>query len=261
MIALFTDFGIQDAYVAQMKGVILSINPQAHLIDLTHDITPFHIHEAAYLLEQSTRYLPAGTVIVAVVDPGVGTSRRPVVVLTEVEKYYVGPDNGLFSGVIQHERLKQASVLREAAYFRCAEVSATFHGRDIFAPVAAHLTLGIALERFGPRITDLVIRPFAQPQMHHGTVCGTVLHIDRFGNVVTNIAQGLLPTLYPGQLVHVSLAEQHHAIPFYPTYGAAPRNTLICLINSDARLEFAIPQGAAAHNLPVQVGDQIMVAL
>jgi hypothetical protein len=261
MIALFTDFGYRDAYVAQMKGVILSINPQAQLLDLTHQVTPFHIQEAAYLLEQATRYLPAGTATVAVVDPGVGTSRRPILVLTEAAKYYVGPDNGLFSWVIEREGLVQCIVLQAAAYFRCPEASSTFHGRDIFAPVAAYLTLGIAPEHFGPSTTDLVRLPCPQAEIQNGTVRGMILHVDHFGNVVTNIEARLLPGLRAGQPVRLWLAEEQRTIPFYPTYGAAPPGTLMCLINSDARLELALPQGAAVHHLSVHVGDAVVVAL
>src|SRR5262245_8426643 len=155
IIALFTDFGTRDAYMAQLKGAILSLQPTVQLIDLTHEVDAFDIRAAAYLLDASARYFPPGTIFVAVVDPGVGTARRPLLLTTQADKYYVGPDNGLFTRVVQREGLKAAYVLTQSAYFR-RQVSATFHGRDIFGPVAAHLARGVEPAQFGPCIEDLV---------------------------------------------------------------------------------------------------------
>lgn len=259
MIALFTDFGTRDAYVAQMKGVILSINPQVRLIDLTHDVAPFHIRQAAYLLEQSARYFPAGTIFVAVVDPGVGTMRRPVLIRTRVGKYYVGPDNGLFTHVAERQTLAEAYVLDNTAFFRCPEVSATFHGRDIFAPVAAHLSLGVQPGCFGMGLSDVVLLPETTPRMVGETIQGEIVHVDGFGNVVTNIDSGWLLDIHPGQQVKVTLAGEVLTVPFCKTYSEMPSDTLIGLINSDARFELAVSQGKASNRLPVRAGDPLVL--
>src|SRR4030095_15218849 len=138
MIALFTDFGTRDAYVAQLKGAIVSINPHAVVLDLNHEVGQFDIRQAAYLLERSAAYFPAATIFVAVIDPGVGSLRRPLLLHTGTNKLYVGPDNGLFTRVLAREGLRAAYMLQETAYYRLPDVSVTFHGRDIFGPVAAH---------------------------------------------------------------------------------------------------------------------------
>lgn len=259
MIALFTDFGRRDAYVAQTKGAIISINPQARLLDLTHDIEPFDIREAAYLLEQATRYFPARTICMAVVDPGVGSARRPIVLRTRAEKFYVGPDNGLFTRVIESEGLAAAYLLQEAAFFRCPAVSATFHGRDIFGPVAAHLARGIAPWRFGPPVNDLILLPQPSARLVGRTIRGEVVHVDGFGNIVTNVNATYLTDFFAGQQIQVTFADATRLLPFCQTYAAAPPGTLIGLINSDATFEVAICQGRAVDHVAVQVGDPIIL--
>ena len=220
-IALFTDFGHKDAYVAQLKGAILSINPNASLIDLSHEIAPFNIRQAAYLLEQSTRFLPAATIVVAVIDPGVGSERNPIVLQTEAGKFYIGPDNGLFTCVVQSEKLATARVLRDPSFFLNRHVSMTFHGRDIFAPVAAHVSLGVSLQAFGPSLTDLVLLPLPQPKVESGAVYGEVIHIDHYGNITTNITVHYLDNLHIGEQVEITLASSSYHIPFCSTYSDA----------------------------------------
>ena len=259
MIALFTDFGSRDAYVAQMKGAILCINPQAQLIDLNHEIGQFDIRAAAYVLEASVRYFPAETIFVAVVDPGVGSSRRPLLVRTQAEKWYIGPDNGLFTRVLQREGLQAAYALTQAAYFRHPQVSATFHGRDIFAPVAAHLSLGVAAAHFGPPLTALVMLPLTSPCAVGQTVSGEVVHIDHFGNVITNITADLLEALQQGQLVSLSLQGQTYTIPLVRTYAEGAPGQLIGLLNSDDAFELAVSQGQASACLTAQVGDRLVL--
>jgi S-adenosylmethionine hydrolase len=257
MITLFTDFGSRDAYVAQMKGVILGINAQVPLVDLTHEVTPFDIRQAAYLLEQATRYFPAGTITVAVIDPGVGTARRPMLLETPAGKWYVGPDNGLFTRIIGREGLAAAYELRDASYFRVPAASATFHGRDIFAPVAAHLSRGVPPERFGPPISDPVLLPHTRPHEADRLVCGEVIHIDHFGNVITNIGRADLGGITPGRDLDLTLGETTRRVPFCSTYGERPAGALITLINSDAAFEIAMPQGRASAALAARVGDRL----
>jgi S-adenosylmethionine hydrolase len=260
LIALFTDFGTRDAYVAQLKGAILSVHPTAQLVDLTHEVRAFDVRAAAYLLDASARYFPARTIFVAVVDPGVGTARRPVLLVTRAEKYYVGPDNGLFTRVMEREGFQDAYVLTQAAYF-LPQVSTTFHGRDLFGPVAAHLARGIEPAQFGPHVTDLVQLPYARPQRMGETVVGEVAYLDHYGNIATNIPSEMLTDLIPGQWLTLTLAERPHVLPFVETYGTGVQEQLICLINSNNAYEIALPHGNAAARLAVQVGDRIVLKL
>jgi hypothetical protein len=259
MIALFTDFGTQDGYVAQVKGVILSMNPHATLIDLSHDVGQFDVPQAAYLLEKATRYFPAGTIVVAVVDPGVGSARHPLLVCTQASKCYVGPDNGLFTWVLEREGLREAYLLEQEAYFRTSRVSATFHGRDIFAPVAAHLSLGIAPACFGQRLTEVVTLPRIQARLEGQTIEGIVLHIDHFGNILTNIPAALLDGVRPGQDITMALSGITRTVPFWRTYADGEPHTLMCLINSNEEFEVACAQGRAIEQVRTRVGERVVI--
>ena len=258
IIALFTDFGTRDAYVAQLKGVILSLHPTVQLIDLTHAVEAFDVRAAAYLLDAAARYFPAGTIFVAVVDPGVGTARRPLLLATQADKFYVGPDNGLCTRVIEREGLKEAYVLTQSAYF-LRQVSATFHGRDIFGPVAAHLARGVEPAQFGPRIEEVVRLPYTRPQRVGETITGEVLHLDHFGNIATNIPAAMCTDFAPGQRVACTCADYTQVISFVETYGAGPQDALVCLINSNGEFEIALPHGAASAQLGVKVGERVIV--
>jgi S-adenosylmethionine hydrolase len=258
VIALFTDFGTRDAYVAQLKGAILSIHPTAQLVDLTHEVSAFDVHAAAYLLDASARYFPARTIFVAVVDPGVGTTRCPVLLVTQAEKFYVGPDNGLFTRVIEREGLQTAYMLTQTAYF-LPQVSSTFHGRDLFGPVAAHLARGVEPDHFGPHLVELVRLQYAQPQRMEETVSGEIIHVDHYGNIATNIPSEMLTHLVPGQWLTLTLAERTQVLPFVETYGAGSQEQLVCLINSNDVCEIALPRGNAAACLAAQVGDRVVL--
>jgi S-adenosylmethionine hydrolase len=258
IIALCTDFGTRDAYVAQLKGAILSIHPTAQLVDLTHEVGAFDVRAAAYLLDAAARYFPTRTIFVAVVDPGVGTARRPLLLATQAEKFYVGPDNGLFTRVMERERLKAAYVLTQSAYFR-QPVSATFHGRDIFGPVAAHLAQGVDPAHFGPRIEEVVRLPYVPPQRLGETVSGEVIHLDHYGNIATNIPSEMLTDLVPGQWLTLTLADHTQGLLWVETYGAGPQDQLVCLINSNGEFEIALPGGNAAARLGVRTGERMVL--
>jgi S-adenosyl-L-methionine hydrolase (adenosine-forming) len=258
VIALFTDFGTRDAYVAQLKGAILSLHPTAQLVDLSHEVGAFDVRAAAYLLDASARYFPTRTIFVAVVDPGVGTARRPVLLATQAEKFYVGPDNGLFTRVLEREGFKAAYVLTQSAYF-LPQVSATFHGRDLFGPVAAHLARGVEPAQFGPCLADLVRLPYTRPQRHGETVIGEVIHLDHYGNIATNIPSAMLSELVPGQWLALTLADHTQSMPFVETYGAGPQDQCVCLINSNGEFEMALPRGNAAVHLEVRVGARVVL--
>lgn len=256
VIALFTDFGTRDAYVAQLKGVILSIHPTASLLDLTHDVPVFDVRAASYLLEASGRYFPAGTIFVAVVDPGVGTARHPLLLVTHADKYYLGPDNGLFTRVIACEGMRAAYVLTHTRYMR-APVSATFHGRDIFGPVAAHLARGIAPEHVGTRIHEVIRLPATEPTRVGETLLGEVIYLDHYGNIATNIPAAMLTALQPGSWLQLTLLGRTHVLSLVTTYGAGPPDQLLGLINSNGDFEVALAGGSAAARLAVRLGERV----
>ena len=256
LITLFTDFGVQDAYVAQMKGVILSINAALMVIDLNHEVAAFNVRQAAYLLEASSRYLPAGSIVVAVVDPGVGTARRPVLWATQSDRWFVGPDNGVFTHVLTAHGLREAYELTESAYFR-PRISSTFHGRDVFAPVAAHLASGVPAADFGPPVEDLITFPGSCPRAAGQAATGEIVHVDRFGNVVTNVTPDLLSGLKLGRDISFTIGERRWTVPFCATYGNQPPGKLVALVSSNDTLEIALTQGDASAQVKAPVGTRV----
>ncbi|MFC2172227.1 S-adenosyl-l-methionine hydroxide adenosyltransferase family protein, partial [Acidobacteriota bacterium] len=186
IITLTTDYGLKDSYVAQMKGVICSINPDAHVIDISHEVAGHDLLEAAFLIGSAFQYFPKRTIHVVIVDPGVGTKRKPLLVSTE-GYYLIGPDNGVFSFVYLADRVTQVFELTATHYFR-TEISQTFHGRDIFAPCAAWLSKGQNAVDFGEPLQNYTKLSIPKPSLAGKAVKGLVLHIDRFGNLITNIA-------------------------------------------------------------------------
>jgi S-adenosylmethionine hydrolase len=255
---LTTDFGQADAYVGTMKGVILGICPETALVDLAHDIHPQAVQQAAYVLSTAAPYFPPGTVHLVVVDPGVGSERRPIVVQTE--RYtYVAPDNGVLGLALRQDRPGLAVHLTELPY-RLSQVSATFHGRDIFAPAAAHLARGIDPREMGAQIplSDLVTLPTLQPQQNSaGIWSGQILHIDRFGNLITN----LLP---PSDLQLATsnscvIAAGRHIAGLSRTFSDVAPGELVAYVGSSGYLEIAEREGNAAKRLGMEVGDQIQV--
>lgn len=261
VIGLFTDYGWEDPYVAQLKGVIIAINPNARLLDLTHNVAPFNIAEGAYLLQQSAEEFPSGTIFVAVVDPQVGTDRDPILVQTGKGKFYVGPDNGLFTQVIDREGFAKAWKLDKPQYFRPGSTSYTFHGRDIFGPVAAHLADGTDPDRFGTPIKTLIMLPVKEPSFAGGTLAVQVLHIDRYGNVILNLSRDgeMAAKLKEGNLVKISIGKESYSGPLVKTYGDLEKGRLMLLYGGNGLLEIAMNQGSAAKELKVQPGAVILL--
>jgi len=261
VIALFTDFGWEDPYVAQMKGVILTVDPTARLLDLTHTVSPYNIAEGAYLLDQSAEEFPAGTIFIAVVDPGVGTERDPVLLETSKGKFFVGPDNGLFTHVVDNEGFSRAWKLDKPEYFRGGAVSATFHGRDIFAAVAAHLASGVDPDRVGTPIKTLVMLPVKDPTFTGGSISVEVLHLDRYGNVILNLRNDgeIAAKLKEGNLVKISIGKDSYSGPLVKTYGDMEKGRLILLYGGNGFLEIAMNQGSAAKELKVEAGTVIFL--
>lgn len=273
-IALTTDFGWSDAFVGVMKGVILTINPQAVIIDLTHDIPPQQVAAGAFVLGVNHSYFPPDAIHVAVVDPGVGTERRAVLLVTPTAKF-VAPDNGLLSYILKEyleappEQPGTVALPPELAAYELANpnyrrqpVSRTFHGRDVFAPAAAYLSLGRPPQTFGPPLTELVWQPPPMPERRDGGLAGEVIYIDRFGNLITNIRAEELPRgtlqITVGGWVIAGLSSTFHD-PAAARAEAAGLPQLIALIGSNGYLEIAVPDGNAARVLGLGVGAAVGV--
>jgi S-adenosylmethionine hydrolase len=258
-IALFTDFGWDDPYVAQVKGVILTLNPNARLLDLMHSVSPFSVTEGAYLLDQCAEEFPPGTIFVAVVDPGVGTDRDPILVETAKGKYFVGPDNGIFSQVIAHETMTRAWKLDKPQFFRSGEISRTFHGRDIFGPIAAHLSAGTDPDRLGTPIKTLTLLPDKEAVLSGNQIYAEVLHIDRYGNVILNLPGGtdLAARLKEGNLVRISIGRESFSAPLVKTYAEVEKGRLLLLYGSGGLLEISMNEGSAAQRMKVQPGASV----
>jgi len=254
LITLTTDFGLSAPYVAVMKGVIYALCPSAEVVDLTHTIRPQNIQQAAYFLATAVPYFPAGTIHVCVVDPGVGTARAAL--YTQVDgQHLVGPDNGLFT-LLWRQAQKQPPVVRRLTNDRFwrPTISATFHGRDIFAPVAAHLALGVSPADLGPPHTQPVHLAYTPPVCTDQYCHGEIQSIDDFGNLITNIPAAQVPQL--PSLVTIGTRSPLH-LPWVRTYGDAPPGTLVSLFSSDGFFEIAQVQGNAARHLQVDVGETV----
>ncbi|MFA5110083.1 MAG: SAM-dependent chlorinase/fluorinase [Desulfobaccales bacterium] len=251
LITLLTDFGTRDAYAASLKGVILSLNPAARLVDLTHEVPPQDIRAGAFILAAAAAYFPPGAIHLAVVDPGVGSGRRALAARCRGQ-YWVGPDNGLFHPVFAKAPDLAIVSLENPAYFR-PQVSATFHGRDIFAPVAAHLSLEVDLDRFGPRLTDPVSLGWPEPDFNPEAVRGEIIYVDGFGNLVSNIPAADLAVWLEGRSVSLrlgSLSLQGLA----RTYADAAPGKFLALAGSHGLVEIACALDHAARRLKAGVG-------
>ncbi len=272
IITLTTDFGTADGYVASMKGVILSINPEAVIIDISHSIEPQNIFQAAFILSTVYPYFPEGTIHLAVVDPGVGSRRKAIILKTETA-LFVAPDNGILSYIIEESGKAHGKPARQIPAtaelrklppgleavevanpeYRQHPVSSTFHGRDIFAPAAAHLSLGVPLHKFGDAINQVHLFPIPLPHKNaSGDIVGRVLHIDHFGNLITNIRSGDLPV---GNAV---VAIGKHRIRGLSGFYAHTRG-LSAIIGSSGYLEVSLKNGSAAEFLKANVGYEVRI--
>ena len=256
MITLTTDFGLEDPYVGAMKGVILSINPRVRLIDIAHQLPAHHTVRAAFLLREVCPRFPPGTIHVAVIDPGVGGQRRPVLLKIE-ERFYVGPDNGVFGLLLEDFTLQGACRLDNREFF-LPSVSQTFHGRDVFAPVAAHLATGIPPASFGPTITDPVRQPFPSPHEEAAELRGQVVWVDRFGNCITNLADEVVSRWARGAS-YVIQAASKRMTQICTSYESIPKGEALALFNSLGFLEIACNQAPANRTLGLAEGDPVVL--
>jgi len=256
LITLLTDFGLADWFVGTMKGVILGISPRARIVDITHDIPAGDIRAAAFALAASCRFFQAGTVHVVVVDPGVGSARKAIAVQTA--KYtFVGPDNGVLSWALRAEKIKAVRLLENEEYL-LRSVSYTFHGRDIFAPVAAHLARGMPLRKFGPVAKDFVRLPWPAPNRSGRRIQGEVIYIDRFGNAITNIEKKVVLRTQ-ARSCKVQVGARHLTCPVKMFYQAAPAKTPVAVPGSCGLLEIAVNEGSAQQQLGLRVGMRVVL--
>lgn len=259
VITLVTDFGGSDPFVGMMKGVILGINPDAVVVDLCHATRPYDPSEAAFALLTAYRYFPKGTIHVAVVDPGVGSPRRPILVACDGH-LFVGPDNGLLAPLAEKAGPFNVRAITATRYF-LQPVSATFHGRDIFAPVAGHLSLGAEPAEFGEPIDDYIRLALPRPAPFGAcAIRGEVLYVDRFGNLVTNIARADLEPLAAGDPISALLVQvADRQVPIVAYYGQVQPGSPGALIGSADYLEIFVNQGDASRLLRLGRGSEVVV--
>jgi len=257
IVVLLTDFGSKDHYVGVMKGVICGICPGAHVVDLSHNVMPQDVTEAAFVLRSAYRYFPSESVFVCVVDPGVG-SRRKIVCLRANKQLFLAPDNGLLSVVASDSPPEEIYAVEDERFF-LKPVSKTFHGRDIFAPVAGHLCKGVEAAQLGPPLPRLqplrLPRPVRTPG---GTLRGEVIHIDHFGNLITNISDGILQTAFRCRRDRIEVSLKAHSIRgISQSYSEVQKGNLVALVGSSGYLEVAANEGSAAEMLGCRKGDRI----
>ncbi len=257
IITLTTDFGSQDYYVSAMKAVILGISPHVRLVDISHDLPPQDIMAGAWILKNTAFLYPSGTIHLAVIDPGVGSSRRPVLVKVK-DQFFVGPNNGLFSLVVESEE-HRVFELTNRKYWRDT-VSPTFHGRDIFAPVAAWLCEGEAMENFGRELQELTTYRWAKPISDDEGIQGWVMHIDRYGNLITNIPHSFIRkfNLFSAFRIYVgnTILKEISA-----SYSDVPDGEAVAMIGSSGMLEIAINKGNAERMLGVEKGAPVSLVI
>lgn len=261
-ITLLTDFGLSDIYVGVMKGIIARINPDLAVIDLTHEISPQNLAAARFCLMSAYPYFPPETVHVAVVDPGVGSNRRAIA-LKLSNSFLVGPDNGIFSGVIEilGKKVLFAVELTEPKYWQTQKPSSTFHGRDIFAPTAAYLASGIPIEELGKAIAPQSLQQLSLPEAHRSETAieGSIQYIDRFGNLITNIPDSDLRG--KNWSVTIPLADAAKSIPSGHTYADSSPGELIAIIGSHGWVEIAANGSSAGKLLKLDWGARVRVIL
>ncbi|MHA1581663.1 MAG: SAM hydrolase/SAM-dependent halogenase family protein [Candidatus Baldrarchaeia archaeon] len=262
VITLLTDFGLRDPYVGAMKGVILSICPDVNIVDISHEIRKFDIRQGAYVLAASAPFFPRGTIHIGVVDPGVGTTRKAIIIETK-RSFYIGPDNGLLALAALREGIKKVVQITNSKYM-LPRVSRTFHGRDIFAPAAAYLANGVPIENFGPLLDEYEILSFSKPHVRKDQIEGEVIYIDGFGNIVTNIYSEILEKVGIGEEDKIKILlndELEKVLKICKAYNEVKKGEFLAIIGSGNFLEISINQGNTAKKLNVKEGAKIKIKL
>jgi S-adenosylmethionine hydrolase len=255
IITLTTDFGLSDWFVGTTRGVILGLNPHATVVDITHGIPPGDVRAGAFAFAASYRYFPKGTIHVAVVDPGVGSQRRAIAVRT-TRYIFVGPDNGILSFALANERVTECREITNRSLFLKA-VSSTFHGRDVFAPVAARLSKGMFFGRLGPALKHISQIDWPEVKRGKATLHGAIVYIDQFGNGITNFPPNAIEDLGGAECI-VFLGRKRLG-PLNSFYQAVPRGRPVAVIGSTGFLEIAVNGGSAADQLGLKIGQRVAV--
>ena len=260
IITLTTDFGLSDPFVGIMKGVMFGINPSIKFIDISHLIEPQNIMQAYYTLKFSYKYFPSGTIHMAVVDPGVGSERRPILIESK-DYFFIGPDNGIFSFIFENEPSANVIELTEKKFF-LPSVSQTFHGRDIFASVAGWLSSDVKPYEFGIPINNPVILKTPEPDMGKEKISGEVIHIDRFGNLITNISETQFHSFVSERNGKAKIKIKNLTIPsLCKSYSEANRLKPSSIFNSWGLLEIFIKNGDASKKLKTKKGNRVIIAM
>lgn len=258
IITMLSDFGLSDSYAASMKGVILSISPESRIVDISHLIEKYDIIAGAFTLASVVDYLPKGTVHMAVVDPGVGTRRRGIAISSS-KCYFVGPDNGLLiPAALRMGILEVRSISEEK--IGVGKVSGTFHGRDIFAPVAAHLAREGKFRDIGPRIEDFIRLQLPKPIITQHTIMGQIIHQDSFGNLITNIETEALRKINTGSQIAIEFNDRKMMIKIRPSYGHGEPGELLATVGGTGFLEISVNQGDASKHTGAGKGTEIRVS-
>lgn len=262
LIVFLTDYGAQDYYVGAIKGVIYSLAPNAHIDDISHEITPYNIKEGAVTLRNAAPFFPRGTIFCAIVDPGVGTPRKPIAVRTHDGKFLVGPDNGLLSLAIEILGGGDVREIQNTSWFRSEHLSHTFHGRDIFAPVAARLAQGWDFNAIGPKVDDYVKLTYISPTQKDQVLLGEIERIDVYGNLMSNIPANMLSLIdvHPGDALDVKVGTQRFSTHYVLNYGDVAEGQTLCLKNSQDMIECAINQGNLAKKVEQSIGAEISIS-
>lgn len=255
IITLTTDFGLRDPYVAEMKAVILTISPNTKIVDITHQIEKFNIRMGAYALAAASPYFPKGTIHVVVVDPGVGTERKAILVQTK-QGCFIGPDNGVLALAAKSQGIEHTYKITNPKLM-LPKISNTFHGRDIFAPAAAHLAKRTPPSEFGPEIHKIVTPKFAKITKRKNTLTGEVIHIDGFGNIVTNFKEKELESMGVKTTVNLKLKNTKLKLRLCKAYAEVKPQKPLAIIGSHNFLEVSINQGNAAEVFKTKVGDKV----
>lgn len=257
LITLITDFGLTDAYVAEMKGVILRINPEAKIVDISHNVEKFNILMGAYILASAVPYFPEGTIHVAVIDPGVGTKRKPILIEAN-NGFFIGPDNGILALAATKQGIKSVYEITNQKLM-LPEISSTFHGRDIFAPAAAFLSKMTPPSEFGSRIHKITMPKFAKIVRKRNMLIGEVIHVDGFGNIITNFTEKELKSASIEKVINIKLRESNLSLKLCKCYVEVKKHAPLAIIGSSNFLEISVNQGNAAEFYKVKPRDTVIL--
>ncbi|MEM3769800.1 MAG: SAM-dependent chlorinase/fluorinase [Candidatus Bathyarchaeia archaeon] len=257
LITLTTDFGLADPYVAEIKAVILGINPSVEVVDISHQIEKFNIRMGAYVLASAAPYFPKGTIHIAVIDPGVGTKRKPILIETEIS-FFIGPDNGVLALAAEKQGIRHIYEITNPKYM-LPKVSTTFHGRDIFAPAAAYLSKGVSPSEFGPEIHEIVKPQFAKIFRKGSTLVGEIIHVDNFGNIITNFTTRELESLRTRESLNIKIGKTTYRLKLCKAYAEVSAKKPLAIIGSHDFLEISVNQGNAAETFKAKAGDKVIL--